>query len=304
MNRSTAPLDKRYRLVHGMRLAYHERGEGEAIVFLHGNPTSSYLWRNVIPHVERQGRCIAPDLIGMGDSDKLDGSGPGSYTFLEHRHYLDGLLDALDLGDRITLVVHDWGSALGFDWAHRHPDRVAGIAYMEAIASPIALDDWGPTAASFFRALRSDDGEQLVLEQNAFVELALPAGVLRQLGDEEMAEYRRPFADVGEGRRPTLTWPRQLPVDGEPAEVVEIVQRCGEWMARVGIPKLFVNGDPGWILTGRARDFCRTWRAQAEVTVPGTHYLQEDSPDLVGAAISDWLGTVHARSTSASASGA
>lgn len=297
MNHSTAPLPKRYQVVDGKRLAYHERGEGEAIVFLHGNPTSSYLWRNVIPHVAQLGRCIAPDLIGMGDSDKVDGSGPHSYTFVEHRHYLDGLLDALHLGERITLVVHDWGSALGFDWAYRHPDRVAGIAYMEAITAPIVLDEWGPTAAPFFRSLRSDEGEELVLENNAFVELALPAGVMRTLSDEEMAEYRRPFADAGEGRRPTLTWPRQLPIDGEPAEVVEIVERYGEWLARGEIPKLFVNGDPGWVLTGSAREFCRTWQAQTEVTVPGLHFLQEDSPDLVGAAICDWLHAVRGRRT-------
>lgn len=292
MTLSTAAPAKQYQDIDGKRMAYHERGEGDAIVFLHGNPTSSYLWRNVIPHLAGQGRCIAPDLIGMGDSDKLDGSGPHSYTFLEHRHYLDALLDALDLGDRIVLVVHDWGSTLGFDWAYRHPDRVAGIAYMEAIASPIDLDDWGPVAASFFRALRSDEGEELILEQDAFVELALPAGVLRTLGEEEMAEYRRPFAEPGEGRRPTLTWPRQLPVDGEPSEVVELVERFGRWLARVEIPKLFVNGDPGLILTGKARDFCRTWPAQTEVTVPGVHYLQEDSPDLIGTAISEWLDAV------------
>jgi haloalkane dehalogenase len=283
-------LSKRHQAVHGKRIAFHERGEGDAIVFLHGNPTSSYLWRNVIPHVADQGRCIAPDLIGMGDSDKLDDSGPGSYTFLEHRRYLDGFLERVELSERLTFVVHDWGSALGFDWACRHPDRVAGIAYMEAIVAPIDdLDDWGETAASFFRALRSDAGEELVLERNVFVEGALPAGVMRELGEEEMTEYRRPFAEPGESRRPTLSWPRQVPIEGEPAEVVEIVERYGEWMAQADIPKLFVNGDPGAILIGRPRDFCRTWPAQTEVTVPGRHYLQEDSHDLIGRALSEWL---------------
>ncbi len=203
----------------------------------------------------------------------------------------NALLDLLDLGDRITFVVHDWGSALGFDWAHRHPHRVAGIAYMEAFVAPFDLDDWGSTAASFFRSLRSDEGEELILEHNLFVEAGLPAGIMRELTDEEMAAYRRPFADPGEGRRPTLTWPRQLPVDGEPADVAEIVERYGAWMARAQIPKLFVNGDPGWILTGRARDVCRTWPAQHEVTVLGTHYLQEDSADLIGAAISEWMAS-------------
>jgi haloalkane dehalogenase len=289
VNLSTAHLSKQSQVVGGKRLAYHERGDGDAIVFLHGNPTSSYLWRNVIPHLEHQGRCIAPDLLGMGDSDKLDGSGPDSYTFVEHRLYLDELLDVLDLGDRITFVVHDWGSALAFDWVHRHRDGVTGIAYMEAIVAPVNLDDWGSTAASFFRSLRSDDGEELILEKNLFVEAALPAGIMRELSDEEMAEYRRPFADPGEARRPTLSWPRQLPIDDEPAEVVEIVECYGKWMARAEIPKLFINGEPGWILTGRARDYCRTWPAQTEVTVPGKHYLQEDSAELIGAAISEWL---------------
>jgi haloalkane dehalogenase len=289
VNLGTARLSKQSQVVGGKRLAYHERGDGDAIVFLHGNPTSSYLWRNVIPHLEHQGRCIAPDLLGMGDSDKLDGSGPDSYTFVEHRLYLDELLDVLDLGDRITFVVHDWGSALAFDWVHRHRDGVTGIAYMEAIVAPVNLDDWGSTAASFFRSLRSDDGEELILEKNLFVEAALPAGIMRELSDEEMAEYRRPFADPGEARRPTLSWPRQLPIDDEPAEVVEIVECYGKWMARAEIPKLFINGEPGWILTGRARDYCRTWPAQTEVTVPGKHYLQEDSAELIGAAISEWL---------------
>jgi haloalkane dehalogenase len=284
------PLNKRHQTVHGKRIAFHERGAGDAIVFLHGNPTSSYLWRNVIPHVADQGRCIAPDLIGMGDSDKLEHSGSDSYTFLEHRRYLDGFLEHVELGERVTFVVHDWGSALGFDWACRHPGRVAGIAYMEAIVAPVEdLDDWGETAASFFRALRSEAGEELVLEKNVFVEGALPAGVMRELSEEEMAEYRRPFAEPGEDRRPTLSWPRQVPIEGEPAEVVEIVERYGELMAQSEIPKLFINGDPGAILIGRPREFCRTWPAQTEVTVPGLHYLQEDSPGLIGQALSEWL---------------
>jgi haloalkane dehalogenase len=288
---STAPTSKRYQVVDGKRVAFHERGDGDAIVFLHGNPTSSYIWRNVFPHVADQGRCIVPDLIGMGDSDKLDDSGPDSYSFREHRHYLDGFAEQIELGERVTLVLHDWGFALGIEWARRHPDRVAGIAYMEAIAAPINLDEWGEPFASFFRAMRSDAGEELVLENNVFVE-GIPRGVIRELSEEEMAEYRRPFATPGEDRRPTLSWPRQLPIDGEPAEVVEIVEGNAEWMSEVDIPKLFVNGDPGVVLTAGARDFCRTWPAQTEVTVPGIHYLQEDSPDLIGAALSEWLTSV------------
>jgi haloalkane dehalogenase len=290
---STAPLSKRHRIVGGKRIAFHERGDGDAIVFLHGNPTSSYIWRNVVPHVADEGRCIVPDLIGMGDSDKLDDSGPGSYSFHEHRRCLDGFLEQIDLGERVTLVLHDWGAALGIEWARRHQDRVAGIAYMEGVVGPINLDDdYGEAGASIFRAMRSDAGEELVLEKNVFVEGVLPAGIMRKLSDEEMAEYRRPFAAPGEDRRPTLSWPRQLPVDGEPAEVVEIVERNAEWMSRVDIPKLFISSEPGYNITGRTRARCRTWPAQTEVAVPGAHYLQEDSPDLIGAALSEWLTSV------------
>jgi haloalkane dehalogenase len=288
---STAPLSKRYQVVDGKRMAFHEHGDGEAIVFLHGNPTSSYIWRNVVPHVADQGRCIVPDLIGMGDSDKLDDPGPDSYSFFEHRRYLDGFLEQIDLCDGVTLVLHDWGAALGIEWARRHPDRVAGIAYMEGIVGPINLDDWGEPFASFFRGMRSDTGEEMVLEKNLFVE-GVPAGIMRELSDEEMAEYRRPFAAPGEDRRPTLSWPRQLPIDGEPAVVVEIVERNAEWMSQVDIPKLLINSEPGYNITGPTRDRCRTWPAQTEVTVPGIHYLQEDSPDLIGAALSEWLTSV------------
>jgi len=270
-------------------MAFHERGEGDSIVFLHGNPTSSYLWRNVIPYIADHGRCIAPDLIGMGDSEKVYDSGPESYTFLEHRRYLDALFDQLDLGDRVTFVLHDWGSALGFDWARRHTDRVAGLAYMEAIVVAVDLDDWGEPAASFFRALRSDAGEEMILERNLFVEAAIPSGIMRTLTDEEMAEYRRPFVEPGEDRRPTLSWPRQVPVDGEPPEVVAVLEDYAKWLSQVDIPKLFIDGEPGYLMTARARAFCRTFPAQAEVTVPGLHYLQEDSPDLIGEALSKWM---------------
>jgi haloalkane dehalogenase len=288
---STAPLSKRHRVVDGKRIAFHERGEGKAIVFLHGNPTSSYIWRNVVPHVADQGRCILPDLIGMGDSDKLDDPGPGSYGFCEHSRYLDGFLEQIELGDGVTLVLHDWGAALGIEWAQRNSDRVAGIAYMEGIVGPINLEDWGEHFASAFRAFRSDAGEELVLEKNVFVE-GIPMGMIRELSDEEMAEYRRPFASPGEDRRPTLSWPRQLPIDGEPAEVVEIVERNAEWMSEVGIPKLFISSEPGINITGRTSDICRSWPAQTEVIVPGIHYLQEDSPGLIGAALSEFLTSI------------
>ncbi|BAN01029.1 haloalkane dehalogenase [Ilumatobacter coccineus] len=265
-------------------------GSDRTILFLHGNPTSSYLWRNIIPHVWNLGRVVAPDLIGQGDSDKLDDVGPDSYTFVEHRRWLDALLDELDLGDQVVLVVHDWGSALGFDWAHRHGDRVAGIAYMEAIVQPIpSWDEWPPNARGIFQGFRSEAGEELCLEKNLFVEGVLPNAIISGLTAEEHAVYRAPFAAAGEDRRPTLTWPRQIPIAGEPADVVEIVQGYADWMDSNDIPKLFVDADPGSILVGRQREFCRGWPNQTEVRVSGLHFIQEDCPDEIGQAIATWL---------------
>jgi haloalkane dehalogenase len=278
-------------------MAYVEVGEGDPIVFLHGNPTSSYLWRNVIPHLRAAGRCIAPDLIGMGDSDKLPASGPESYTFVEHRRYLDALLDQLDVRERVTLVVHDWGSALGFDWANRHRKAVVGIAYLEAIVRPMSWDDFPEPARGLFQGFRSPAGEELVLERNIFVERALPGSILRPLTDEEMAEYRRPFAEPGEGRRPTLTWPRQIPIEGEPADVTAIVADYAAWLREGELPKLFIKGEPGALLgAGPSLDFCRAWPRQREVSVPGIHFLQEDSADAIGQAIVAWLPERSARS--------
>lgn len=274
--------------VNGLDMACVDFGAGDPIVFLHGNPTSSYLWRNVIPYLQDGYRCVAPDLIGMGDSDKLPGSGPGSYRFVEHREYLDELLDTLDLGNHVTLVVHDWGSGLGFDWANRNRGRVAGVAYMEAIVRPVSWASWPEEARGIFEAMRSPAGEQLVLEKNIFVERILPASVLRDISDEEMSEYLRPYGEPGESRRPTLTWPRELPIDGNPSDVHEIVSDNAAWMADNDIPKLFINADPGSILRGEPRKFCRTWRNQTEVTVSGSHFIQEDSPDEIGSAIRSW----------------
>lgn len=276
--------------VLGHEMAYVEAGagQGDSIVFLHGNPTSSYLWRNVIPHLESQGRCLAPDLIGMGDSEKLEKAGPDAYRFVDHREYLDGWLDAVGVGDDVTLVIHDWGSALGFDWANRHRERVKGIAYMEAIVRPMTWDEWPEMIRPLFQGFRSEAGEEMVLEKNVFVERVLPGSVIRGLTEEEMAVYRRPFVDPGESRRPTLTWPRQIPLGGEPADVVEICGSYAEWLPESTVPKLFINADPGAILTGAQRDFCRTFANQQEVTVAGTHFIQEDSPDEIGQAIATW----------------
>lgn len=287
------PFPKQRIEVLGRSMAYVEAGSGDPIVLLHGNPTSSYLWRNVVPHLVGLGRCIVPDLIGMGDSDKLAGTGPDSYTFVEHRRYLDALLDALEIGERVTLVVHDWGSALGFDWANRHRDDVAGIAYMEALVRPVTLEEWPDAARQVFQAMRSSAGEAMVLDNNVFVERILPGSILRTLSDVEMAEYRRPFAEPGEGRRPTLTWPRQIPIDGEPADVVAIVAEYAAWLSTSDVPKLLVVVEPGAILSGAPLEFCRTWPNQREVTVAGIHFVQEDSPDEIGEAIAAWIRQRH-----------
>jgi len=280
--------EKKRAEILGAQMAYIEEGSGDPIVFLHGNPTSSYLWRNVMPHLEGQGRLVAPDLIGMGDSDKLPDSGPDRYTFVEHRRYLDALLETLGVNENVTFVIHDWGSALGFDWANRHRDAVKGIAYMEAIVRPLDWDEWPDAARGVFQGFRSEAGEAMVLEDNVFVERVLPGSILRKLSDEELAEYGRPFTEPGEARRPTLTWPRQIPIEGEPADVVEIVNHYAEWLAASDVPKLFVNAEPGAILTGEIREFCRSWPNQQEVSVKGIHFVQEDSPHEIGEAVASW----------------
>ena len=283
---------KQRRQVRSKSMAYVEVGKGDPIVFLHGNPTSSYLWRNVIPHLEGLGRCIAPDLIGMGDSDKLDASGPGRYRFVEHREYLDALLEALGVARNVTFVIHDWGSGLGFDWANRHRDAVKGIAYMEAIVMPVTWDQWPNAVRPVFQAFRSPAGEKMILEQNMFVEQILPGAVLRKLTEAEMAVYRRPYLEPGESRRPTLTWPREIPVEGEPQDVVDTVQSYGQWLKTAAVPKLFIDAEPGAILRGAARDFCRGWANQTEAKVKGIHFVQEDSPDEIGQAVASWLSKI------------
>lgn len=272
------------------RMAYHERGEGAAVLFLHGNPTSSYLWRDVLPPLEGHGRLILPDLIGMGDSAKLPNPGPDVYRFATHRKYLWAFIDAV-IGptQSIVLVVHDWGSALGFDWANHHRDRVRGIAYMEGIPRPIAgWEEWSEAATPIFQGFRSEKGEEMILDRNMFIERVLHGSILRKLTEAEMTEYRRPFLRR-EDRWPTLTWPRQIPIAGEPADVVQIAADYSRWMAENDFPKLFVNAEPGAILIGAVRDFCRTWKNQTEVTVPGSHFIQEDSGPAIGQAITAWM---------------
>ena len=283
-------FEKHFKVVNRKRLAYIEEGHGDPIVLLHGNPTSSYLWRNVIPELTASGRVIAPDLIGQGDSEKLSVSeGPGRYTFEVAYEYLAGLLSELDAEQNVVLVGHDWGSALGFHWARIHPDLVRGIAYMEALVSPVEWSEWPEAARGIFQGFRSEKGEDLVLSRNLFVEAVLPNSIIRKLTDEEMDHYRAPFS-TPDDRQPTLNWPRQIPIDGEPVEMVELVTEYGRWLEQsVTLPKLFINAEPGSILVGRQRDYCRTWPHQKEVMVPGKHFIQEDSPSEIGQAIAEWL---------------
>ena len=281
--------EKQFKTIHGKQMAYIDVGEGDPIVFLHGNPTSSYLWRNVMPHLEGKGRLIAPDLIGMGDSKKLDNSGPDSYTYIEHRKYLFALLEELGVDENVTLVIHDWGSGLGFHWAHQNPDAVKGIAFMEAVAGTIpSWDSLSKRSRQMFQALRSPAGEEMVLQNNFFIEGVLPGSIIRTLSDQEMAEYRRPYLNAGEDRRPTLTWPRQIPIAGKPANVVQIVNEYVQWLATTNTPKLFINAEPG-LFSPLAADVIRSWPNVTEVTVKGLHFIQEDSPDEIGKAVADWL---------------
>jgi haloalkane dehalogenase len=268
-------------------MAYVDAGRGKPVVFLHGNPTSSFLWRKVIPHVQGVGRCLAPDLVGMGQSEKAPS---GSYRFVDHARYLDAWFEKMELTREVTLVVHDWGSALGFHWAHRHPERVAGLVYMEGIVRPVTWAEWPENARKVFQGMRSPAGEEMVLQKNVFVDRILPASVLRTMTDEEMDVYRAPFREAGESRRPTLTWPREIPVEGQPADVVEIVDAYGRWLSESDVPKLFINANPGSILVGAQREFCRAWPNQDEVTVKGVHFIQEDSPLEIGQAIRTFVG--------------
>jgi len=286
------PASRQFAEVQGKRIAYLEVGTGDPIVLLHGNPTSSYLWRNVIPELEDCGRVIVPDLIGQGESDKLPASeGPDRYSFEVAFDYLDGLLRAIDVDSDITWVIHDWGSGLGFHWAKHNPDAVKGIAYMEAIVMPITWDDWPESARGIFQGFRSSKGEDLCLERNLFIEAVLPSSIIRELTEDEMAAYRAPF-DTPEHRQPTLNWPRQIPIDGEPAQMVELVEAYGAFMAASAIPKLFINAEPGSILVGKQREFCRSWPNQTEVTVKGLHFVQEDSPTEIGQAIAAWYANL------------
>ena len=275
--------------IKGRQMAYVDEGQGDAIVFQHGNPTSSYLWRNIMPHCEGLGRLIACDLIGMGESEKLENSGPDRYTYAEQRDYLFDLWDQIGVGDNVIFVIHDWGSALGFDWSNQNRDRVQGLAYMEAVVKTLNWSDFPDLGRKVFQGFRSEAGESMILDKNMFVERVLPGAVIRDMTEAEMKVYRKPYLAEGEDRRPTLTWPRQIPIEGEPENVCRIVDDYGAWLAQSDVPKLFINAAPGSILTGEQREFCRTWPNQTEVTVNGIHFVQEDSPDEIGQAVAEFV---------------
>ena len=286
--------DLSYVQVLDTTMAYRETGAGDPIVFLHGNPTSSYLWRNILPRVGGYGRCLAPDLVGMGGSAKRPGYGDDRYRFREHRRYLDGLLEHLEVAERVILVGHDWGAVLAMDWARRHVDAVRGIAYLETLVGPVSWSGQNAPAPALFGALRQEAGEAMVLRDNDFVEKVLPAGTLRAFSEAELDAYRWPYLRAGEDRRPTLTWAREIPIDGKPADVHDIVVANAAFMSGTPIPKLFINGEPGALLTGPLRDSCRAWPNQQEVQVAGLHFLPEDSPERIGRALTDWISQLAA----------
>jgi haloalkane dehalogenase len=285
----TMPYEKKFASVNGKQIAYVEEGSGDPIVLLHGNPTSSFLWRNVVPELVASGRVIVPDLIGQGDSEKLAASdGPGRYTLEIAYDYVDGLLETIGANENVTLVIHDWGSGIGFLWAMRHAAAVKGVAYMEGIVMPVTWADWPEGAVGIFKGFRSEKGEDLILNRNMFIEGVLPTSVIRKLSEAEMDAYRAPHLE-SDDRQPLLNWPRQIPIEGEPEDVVALVNEYGAFMAGSDIPKLFINADPGSILVGPQREFCRSWPNQQEVTVKGLHFIQEDSPVEIGQAVASWL---------------
>ena len=282
-------VNKKFISVQSKKISYVDEGKGKPILFIHGNPTSSYLWRNIIKVLVNENRCIAPDLIGMGDSDKLDNPSQENYSLKEHIKWFDGFINSINIDKKIILVIHDWGSAIGFDFAKKYPERIAGIVYMEAIVCPMKWSYWPEDATKVFKLMRSEVGEELILEKNIFVERILPSSIIRKLNEDEMNQYRKPFLKAGSDRQPTLSWPRQIPIEGEPVDVVNIVNEYSEFMRNTGIKKLFINADPGSILTGPQREFCRSWLNQKEVTVKGKHFIQEDSPDEISNEIKLWI---------------
>ncbi|RYG54201.1 MAG: haloalkane dehalogenase [Chitinophagaceae bacterium] len=283
---TSLPLTKKYHIINGLKMAYFDEGKGDAIIFLHGNPASGYIWRNIVPYVRELGRCIVPDLMGMGDSDKFCNA--SDYTFINNQKYLNELLKYLGIDKNIIFVVHDWGAVLAFHWARNHPDAVKGIVYMEALTRPRTWDEVPGAARETFQKLRTVEGEQMILTENSFIEFNLPRTILRTLSQAEMTEYRRPFCKPGEDRRAILNWARQLPLGGEPAEIIEIVTDNSKWLCESNVPKLFIEATPG-TLADAEKNACMLWPNQSHLIVKGHHNLQEDSADEIGAGIAQWL---------------
>lgn len=284
------PFESKFVQVHGSKLHYIEKGSGDPMLFLHGNPTSSYLWRNIIPHLTPLARCIAVDLIGMGKSDKPD----IDYRFFDHVRYLEGFIEALGL-QNITLVVHDWGSGLGFHYASRNESSIKGIAFMEAILMPVP--SWEMFPADFreiFQAFRTPDvGWDLIVNKNIFVEQILPGGIVRRLSEEEMDRYREPYRQP-ESRKPLWRWPNEIPIEGEPADVAEAVTAYNTWLQRSDLPKLLFYAEPGAIMPAPVVDWCRqNLKNLTVVNVgQGIHYLQEDHPEVIAAELAKWYGSL------------
>ena len=280
---------KKYIKVNDKKLAYIDEGKGDAIVFIHGNPTSSYLWRNIAPNFEKSHRIIVPDLIGMGDSEKLGGVDNSDYSFNGHYSFLDTFLTKLELGEKINLVIHDWGCGLGLKFARMHSEIISSITFMEGVTVPLRWEQWPEAGTKIFKLFRSEAGEELVLNKNFFVERILFADPIRPMSDETKEEYLRPFLNPGEDRRPTLTFPRHIPLDEEPGDTFIEINKNAEFHKNSNIPKLFINADPGFLLVGSQRDEVREWNNLKEVTVKGNHFIQEDSPDEITAHIKDFI---------------
>ena len=283
---------KKYIDVKGKKLAYIDQGKGDAIVFIHGNPASSYLWRNIAPNFIKSHRTIVPDLIGMGDSEKLGGVDNPEYSFNGHYNFLDEFLIKLNLGEKINLVIHDWGCGLGLKFARLHPEIISSITFMEGITVPLKWEQWPEAGTKIFKLFRSEVGEELILDKNIFVERILFADPITPMSDKTKEEYLRPFLNPGEDRRPTLTFPRNIPLDGEPNDTYVEINKNAEFHKNSNIPKLFINADPGFLLVGSQRDEVRNWNNLKEVTVKGNHFIQEDSPDEITAHIKDFINNL------------
>ncbi|KAI8271140.1 hypothetical protein K4K58_000015 [Colletotrichum sp. SAR11_239] len=287
------PFEKRRVHVLDTNMAYVDTGSspGTATVFIHGNPTSSYLWRNIIPHVSGKSRCIAPDLVGFGDSDKVPGL---EYRVADHQAYLDAFMDAVLPTEKVILVLHDWGSALGLDWARRNENRVGGLALMEFMHPSSSWDTAPRAMAEHFRPFREPQvGRELIIDQNVFIERILPGSIVRQLSEEEMEEYRRPFLDPA-SREPVWRFPNEIPIGGQPADVAEMADKYMAWLLKTELPKLFFWVTPGGTIgEEKAAELMEKLRNTRSVYLgPGVHFVQEDHPHAIGREISQWLSAI------------